>query len=120
MILVVTFVTLAICRNKWHPETFEISTPLEVAIETHLHVEHGTKTTLELIPSDGEASWLLFPSSGSILSGGTEQPENSYSGILKVTGLVWESHKSITLIIATISIPLSKSVSTDWMIQIQF
>ena len=48
--------------------------------------EHGTKTTLVFLPADGEASWLLLPSSVSLLSGSTVQPENNYSLILKVTG----------------------------------
>ena len=43
--------------------------------------EHGTKTTLVFLPADGEASWLLLPSLVSLLSGGTVQPENTYSGI---------------------------------------
>ena len=47
--------------------------------------EHGTKTTLVFLPADGEASWVLLPSSVSLLSGGTVQPENTYSSILKVT-----------------------------------
>ena len=38
------------------------------------------------LPADGEAFWLLFPSSVSLLSGGTVQPEDTYSRILKVTG----------------------------------
>ena len=50
--------------------------------------KHGTKTTLVLLPADGEASWLLLPSLVSLLSGGTVQPENTYSRILKVTGQV--------------------------------
>ena len=50
--------------------------------------EHGTKTTLVFLPADGEASWLLLPSSVSLLSGGTGQPENTYSCIFKVTGQV--------------------------------
>ena len=50
--------------------------------------EHGTKTTLVFLPADGEASWSLLPSSVSLLSGGTVQPENTYSHILKVTGQV--------------------------------
>ena len=50
--------------------------------------EHGTKTTLLFLPSDREASWLLFPSSVSLLSGSTVQPENTYSLILKVAGQV--------------------------------
>ena len=48
--------------------------------------KHGTKTTTVFLPADGEASWLLLPNSVSILSGGTVQPENIYSHILKVTG----------------------------------
>ena len=48
--------------------------------------EHGTKTTLVFLPADGEASWLLLPSSVSLISGSTVQPENNYSLILKVTG----------------------------------
>ena len=47
--------------------------------------DHGTKTTPVFLPSDGEASWLLLPSSASLLSGGTVEPENTYSPILKVT-----------------------------------
>ena len=50
--------------------------------------EHSTKTTLVFLPADGEASWLLLPSSVSLLSGGTGQPENTYSYILKVKGQV--------------------------------
>ena len=64
-------------------------------------------------------SWSLLPSSVSLLSGGTVQPENTYSCILKVTGQVWESQKrtSITLITATTSIHLPKPVSTDLTIK---
>ena len=50
--------------------------------------KHGTKTTLIFLPADGEASWLLLPSSIFLLSGGTVQPENTYSSILKVRGQV--------------------------------
>ena len=50
--------------------------------------EHGTKTTLVFLPTDGEASWSLLPSSVSLLSGGTVQPEKTYSSILKATGQV--------------------------------
>ena len=80
--------------------------------------EHGTKTTPVFLPADGEASWSLL-SSVSIQSGGTVQPENTYSCILKVTGQVWESQKriSITLITATTSVHLPKPVSTDLTIK---
>ena len=50
--------------------------------------KHGTKTALVLLPAKGEASWLLLPSSASLLSGGTVQLENTYSSILKVTAQV--------------------------------
>ena len=81
--------------------------------------EHGTKTTPLFLPADGEVSWSLLPSSVSLLSGGTVQPENTYSCILKVTGQVWESQKwiSITLITATTSAHLPNPVSTDLTIK---
>ena len=50
--------------------------------------EHGTKTTSVFLPADEEASWLLLPSSVSLLSGSTVQPENTYFSILKATGQV--------------------------------
>ena len=50
--------------------------------------KYGSKTTPIFLPADGEASWLLLPSLVSLLSGGTVQPENTYSRILNVTGLV--------------------------------
>ena len=51
---------------------------------------HGMalKFILVFLPADGEASWLLLPGSISLLSGGTLQPEKTYSCILKVTGQV--------------------------------
>ena len=81
--------------------------------------EHGTKTTPVFLPADGEASWSLLPSSVSLLSDSTVQPENTYSCILKVTGQVWESQKRIsnTLITATTSVHLPKPVSTDLTIK---
>ena len=88
-----------ICLNKWHPGTSEIFTSLEIEVGTHFHVQHCTKTTTKttpvFLPVDGEASWLLLPNSVSLLSGGTVQPENTYSFILRVTGQVWESQKRI-------------------------
>ena len=49
-------------------------------------LNHGDETVF--LPADGEASWLLLPSSVFLLSGSTVQPENSYSHILRVTGQV--------------------------------
>ena len=48
----------------------------------------STKSTPVFLPADGEASWSLLPSLVSLLSGGTLQPENTYSSILKATGQV--------------------------------
>ena len=48
--------------------------------------KHGSKTTAVFLPADGEAPWLLLPSSVSLLSGDTVQAENTYSCILKKTG----------------------------------
>ena len=53
-----------------------------------LHACHGTKTISLFLPIDGEASWLLLPDLVSLLSGSTVHPENTYFGILKVTGQV--------------------------------
>ena len=50
--------------------------------------ENGAKTTPVFLPADGEASWSLLPTSVSLLSSGTVQPENTYYRILKVTGQV--------------------------------
>ena len=81
--------------------------------------EHGTKTTPVFLPADGEASWSLLPSSVSLLSGGTVQPGNTYSHIVRMTGQVWESQKkiSITLITATTRAHLPKPVSIDLTIK---
>ena len=59
--------------------------------------KHGTKTTLVVLPADGEASWLQLPSLALLLSGSTVQPENTYIWILNVTGQVWESQKMISI-----------------------
>ena len=50
--------------------------------------KHGTKTSLVFLTADGEASWSLLPSLVSSLSGGTVQPKNTCSHILKVTGQI--------------------------------
>ena len=59
--------------------------------------KHGTKTTSMFLPADGEASWSLLPSSISLLSGRTVQPENTYSHILMVTDHIWESQERISI-----------------------
>ena len=55
--------------------------------------ELGPNTIPVFLVADGEASWLLLPSSLSIIPGDTEQPENTYSCILKVTGHVENSKR---------------------------
>ena len=57
-----------IFENKWCLGTPEISTPPEIAVQTHIHVWHGTKTTPVFLPAAVETSWLLNPSSVSLLS----------------------------------------------------
>ena len=81
--------------------------------------EHGTKTTPVFLSADGEDAWSLLPSSVSLLSGGTMQPDNAYSGILKVTGQVWESQERININpnTGTTSVHLPKSVSSDLTIK---
>ena len=64
---------------------------------------------MAFLPADGEACWSLLPSSISLLSGGTVQPENTHSCILRVIGQVWESQKRISIIT---SFHLPKLVST--------
>ena len=39
----------------------EISTPPEIAVGSHFHEQHDTKTILVFLPADGEASWSLLP-----------------------------------------------------------
>ena len=85
------------CPNKWHSGTTEISTPSELAVETHFQAQLGTKNTHLFLPTDGEASYLLLSSLVSLLSSGTVQPENTYSRIPKVTGQIWESQKRISI-----------------------
>ena len=46
--------------------------------------KHGTKTTSIFLPADGEACWLLLPSSVNLLSGNTVQPEKTCSSVLKL------------------------------------
>ena len=50
--------------------------------------KHDTKTSPVFLNADREASWSLLQSSVYLLSGGTVEPENEYSHILKVTGEV--------------------------------
>ena len=56
-----------------------------------------TKSTPVFLPADEKASWLVLPSSVSLPSDGTVQPETTYSCILKVNGHVWESQKRISM-----------------------
>ena len=51
-------------------------------------LKHGTKSTQVFLPVDAEVFLLLVPSLVSLLSGGTAEPENTYSCILQVPGQV--------------------------------
>ena len=59
-----------------------------MAVGTHFQERHRTKIISVFLAADGEASCWLLPSSVSLLSGGTVQPENTYSCIVKVAGQV--------------------------------
>ena len=83
-----------VCCKKWHAGSLKIFTAPEKFVGTHFHAWDATKTTLVFLPANGEASWSLLPSSVSLLLDHTVQPENTNSGILKVTGQVWESQKN--------------------------
>ena len=83
-------------------------------------VPHLKKSILVFLLNDRKASQSPLPSSFSLLSSSTVQPENTYSCTLKVTGQVWESQKGMsinTTSTATTSINLPKSVSTDLTIK---
>ena len=60
-------------------------------------LKHGTKSTQVFLPVDAEVFLMLVPSLVSLLSGGTVEPENTYSCILQVSGQVWESQKRISI-----------------------
>ena len=97
-LLILVILTVHTRRDyQFSPGTLEISTPPEIALGTLFHVQHGTKTSPAFLPVDGEGSWSLLTSSVSLLSGGTVQPGNTYSCILKMTGQVWESQKRISI-----------------------
>ena len=100
-----------ICCNKWHPGISVISNPLKIAVGMHFPVWTWHYNYLGIF----NCSWSLLPSSISLLSGGSLQPENIYSCILTVTGQFWESQKgwASTPITSTTSIHLPKLVSTD-------
>ena len=63
-----------------------VRTPLPAWHVKQQHMEHGTKTILLFLPVDGEVSWSLLPSSVSLLSGSTVQPESTHSCILRMPG----------------------------------
>ena len=92
-----------------------MSTPAEFAVGKHFHMQHGTKTTPVFLSVDGEAFWLLLPSSVSLLPCGTVQPENAYSCILKVIVMSEKARKgqASTLITVITSVHLPKTVSTN-------
>ena len=106
-----------ICHHKWHPWTSEIFTALGIAVGTHSHTLHDTKTTPAFFK---DWRWnLLVATSKFSLSGGTVQPENTYSCILKVAGQVWERKNRLTstLITSNTSVHLPELVSNDLTIK---
>ena len=61
---------------------------IDKAVGTDFHAQHCHGIPPVFLPADREASWLLLSSLISLLSGGTMQPENTYSCILKATSQV--------------------------------
>ena len=79
------------------PTDSEISTTPEIAVGIQFHAQYDIKSAPVFLSADGEVFWLLLPSLVSLISGGTVQPENTYSCKLKVKGQVWESQKRISI-----------------------
>ena len=51
-----------ICHHKWHLGTSGISTPLDIAIGTQFHAQHGAKTSHYFLPAYRKPSLLLLQS----------------------------------------------------------
>ena len=56
-------------RLDWEKAVYGPPFMLTNTVGTYFHVRHGTKTIPVFLPAVGEASWLLLPSSVSLLSG---------------------------------------------------
>ena len=56
----------------------EISTPPEIAVETHFYMGHGNATISVFLPADGKASYLVLPTLVSLIPDGAVQSENAY------------------------------------------
>ena len=103
-----------ICRNKWHPGTSEISTPLEIAVGTHFHAPHDTKTTPVFLPADGEASWSLLLSLVSYYQVAQCNQKTPICVASRWQVRFEKAKKEVsTLITATTGVYLPKVVSTD-------
>ena len=66
------------------PRDTVISTVPGKDLGAHFHVEYSSKTTLIFYTANGEVSIVLLTSLVPLLSGDTEQPESSFSCMLKV------------------------------------
>ena len=83
--------------NKWYPGISGISIPLEIAVQTHVHVQHDTKFNPAFLHADEKASWFLLSTVVSLLSGSKVQPKNTYSCMLQGTRQIWDSPKMISI-----------------------
>ena len=99
-----------ICRNKWHPRTSEISTPLEVAVGAHFHVRHGTTNTRVFLPI---GCYFQLRSPYSEVAQCNQKTTIPTSSRRPVTFEKAKEEWASRLIIATTSIQPPKSVSTD-------
>ena len=86
-----------ICHKRWLSATSEICTPSEIAVGTHFMRHMALKLPWCFYLLMEKLHGHYFPTSVSLLPGGTVQLENTYSFILEVTGQVWESQKWISI-----------------------
>ena len=75
-------------RKHYHVRHGTLTTLVFLHADREVSWSIGTTTTLVFLHADREVSWSILPSSVSLLSGSTVQPENTYCCILKVRGQV--------------------------------
>ena len=99
-----------ISRNKWHPRTTEISTPLEVAVGAHFHARHGTTNIRVFLPI---GRYFQLQSPYSEVAQCNQQAPIPISPRRPVTFEKAKKEWTSRLIIATTRIQPPKLVSTD-------
>ena len=88
--------------------------------ETYFHAQHGTKTTLLFLLTDGEASWLLLSSLVFYYQGSIVQPETPITVSSRWQVMSEKQKKRISKNTVTTCIHLHKSVSTGQLFRCSF